>query len=211
VRIDAVGAVNALLEHGAPLVSAGSYHGPLGDAVRKLKYQGRTDLAAPLAERLAASLRPLKAHEGATFVPVPLHPKRLADRGYNQSALVARKLGQILGAPVEPRALVRLRVTGEQAALARAERLLNLRGAFALRYPGTLSNVVLVDDVVTTGATALACARAVEAGGGRVVAVAALARAEGGQNEADEADEAERARQDRSVDRRGAHPKTQKN
>jgi ComF family protein len=112
-------------------------------------------------------------------VPVPLHPSRLAERGYNQSSLLARRVARHLGAPFAPLALARARDTPKQATLDREARLANVAGAFRVREPTRVYGraVLLVDDVSTTGATLAACAQALQAAGASAVATAVLARA----------------------------------
>lgn len=116
---------------------------------------------------------------GALLVPVPLHPVRLRSRGFNQALLLARPLGRALGLPVAPRALRRIRRTQAQPGLGAAERRVNLAGAFVVCHPATVSgrHVVLVDDVLTTGATANACAGALRAAGASRVDVYTAGRA----------------------------------
>jgi ComF family protein len=111
------------------------------------------------------------------IVPVPLHRSRERERGYNQSALVARGLGQILGVPVSPRALRRNRGTRTQTELSAEERARNVEGAFEVRDPGKVAGlrVLLVDDVLTTGATLDAGAAALRKAGARQVYAAAVA------------------------------------
>lgn len=160
---------------GTPTIALGRYDGPVGTAVRKLKYEGRTDLAMPIAALLAPAIGDLPVEGPCTLIPVPLHPLRLAERGYNQSALLARELGRARGWAVQPRALERSRVTAQQALLPRDRREENTRGAFRLTARVT-GAVVLVDDVVTTGATALACGDVLTRGGARVVVIVSVAR-----------------------------------
>jgi ComF family protein len=114
-------------------------------------------------------------------VPVPLHPARLAERGYNQSALLGAAAARELGAPLEARALVRTRPTAQQARLDQASRRENVAGAFAVRAGGAAlrgRRVVLVDDVATTGATLEACRAALLEGGAASVTALCVARAE---------------------------------
>ncbi len=160
---------------GTPTLALGHYDGPLGTAVRKLKYAGRADLATPLAALLAPMIRGVRVESPCVLVPVPLHPRRLAERGYNQSALLAREVGRKLGWSVRPRALERSQATAQQALLSRDRREENMRGAFRLTAPVT-GAVILVDDVVTTGATALACRDTLARGGSRITAIVAVAR-----------------------------------
>jgi len=165
------------LEDGTRVVASGVYDGALGRAIRQLKYRGRTDLARPLGRRLARDVIVMRGVLSVVFVPVPLHERKLADRGYNQSALVAAELGAALGLRVAARALRRCRETSDQAKLGRLDRLDNVRDAMVGREVLDGKAVILVDDVVTTGATALAGVEALRRAGAAVVGVAALARA----------------------------------
>jgi ComF family protein len=131
-----------------------------------MKYESRPDLARPLGDLLWRAVAPHAAPlRGAIVVPVPLHPLRLAERGFNQSALLGGRLARRLGAPFAPRALRRTRETPRQATLDRSARASNVAGAFAVagRQSDRLRGrtVVLVDDVMTTGATLDACAHAI--------------------------------------------------
>jgi ComF family protein len=166
---------------GVSVVSLGPFEPPLSDAIKRLKYLGRTDLAAPLAQLYwqHRSTTCLKAFgQGAVLIPVPLHPLRLLARGYNQSALFARALGRLAGYRCEPLRLRRIQMTQAQATLDRRARLVNLQNAFrnvsGKRQPSK-RNIVLVDDVVTTGATVLSCLQAATKAGQHVAGVIALA------------------------------------
>ncbi len=154
-------------------VAAFAYEGVLRRVLSRLKYGGAARLARPLAEAAAPHLVDVAhATPGGMLVPVPVHPERLRQRGYNQAELIARELSPILQMPVAP-VLVRLRPTQQQHRLNRAERLRNLRHAFAMgRGSRAPPVVVLVDDILTTSATFEACAGALHQGNDcRVVGV----------------------------------------
>jgi ComF family protein len=161
---------------GVPLLVAGAYAPPLSTAIVRFKYEGRAELSRSLSRLLAPSLAGLTLPHDAVLVPVPLHPKRLATRGYNQAALLAQELGRSSGLRCRPRLLARTRETERQVGKARVERLTNAADAFTLRQRG-VRRVVVVDDVVTTGATVRACGQALARGGVELCAVVALAEA----------------------------------
>ena len=155
-------------------VAAFAYEGALRCALARLKYGSAARVAGPLAERAAGRLRKLAAVAGpAVAVPVPIHPDRLRERGYNQAALLAERLGGAARLPMAE-LLVRRRATTRQHRLDRAARLRNLRDAFAVR-PGARAPpvVILVDDILTTSATLEACAAVLrDAGAARVLGFA---------------------------------------
>jgi len=163
------------------VLAAFVYGGAVARAIVRLKYERRPDLARPLGDLLWSAVIPC-ASELRTWVvvPVPLHPGRLAERGYNQAALLARRMAWRLGAPVRAMALARLLDTPRQATLERAPRLTNVAGAFRVRQPGTIAgrSVLLVDDVRTTGSTLGACTAVLMAAGAARVRTAVLAQAE---------------------------------
>jgi ComF family protein len=135
-------------------------------------------VAAHLAEAALRdpSLRGLVT-PGAVLVPVPLHPRRQRERGFNQSELLAREIARRT-VPVAPGALVRRQDTRPQTGLSAAARRANVKGAFAVRQRARVAGrpVVLVDDVFTTGATAQACARALREAGATDVRLLTMAR-----------------------------------
>ena len=159
------------LPHGP---AAYAYGGPLGEGLRRLKYDGRTDLL----EALGALVRPLaRAHQGRVdvVVPVPLHADRLRQRGFNQAALLAAPLAETLGVPLDERRLVRVRASVPQASLTEAEREANVHRAFEGHRDSTRRRVLLFDDVRTTGATLRAATGALYRAGASSVRVQALA------------------------------------
>ncbi len=170
------------LRHSPPFlwtVAAGIYDGELRRAIRRFKFEGALHLDHALAELLHESLRPrLDTFIPQLLVPVPLHPTRLRQRSFNQALLLARFLGRRCHITVAPHLLRRVRPTPPQLGLSVADRHSNLRQAFALSRPLAGERVLLIDDVMTTGATARACAEVLRAGGATEVAVAVLGRAQ---------------------------------
>ena len=153
-----------------------------GAIVHSLKYAGWRGVAEPMAARMARLTWPNDVlAERTAFVPVPLAPTRLRERGYNQSALLAQALAVRCHIPVRESCLVRTRRTATQTRLTPEERRHNVSGAFAV--PATErrtirgAHLVLVDDVVTTGATLGECAAALFDAGARIVSIVTFGRA----------------------------------
>ena len=138
----------------------------------RLKYGRKIALASVMATHMKRPLGDLSP--GALLVPVPLHRWRLWRRGFNQALLIARALGR----EVDPDLLRRTRATPRLKGLNPAERRATVRGAFAVRPGASVKgrDIILVDDVLTTGATAEACARALRKGGAGQVELLAFAR-----------------------------------
>jgi ComF family protein len=157
--------------------SFGIYEGTLRQLVHLFKYDGVRTLAKPLGTRMAWALP--RGQEFDVIVPMPLHWWRGWRRGFNQSALLAGVIGKRSGLPVV-NAMKRIRSTPPQAGLSNRMRRRNVAGAFAVRRPNAIAgkHVLLVDDVLTTGATLSACAAALKRGGASRVSALTLARAD---------------------------------
>ncbi len=150
------------------------------EAVHSFKYAGRTRLAevfGPMLSRLAREWLP--ADIAPLVIPVPLHLRRLRERGFNQSLLLARHVAALPGYELDYLVLRRVRHTPSQSVLDRDRRRENVRTAFAVRLPSAVKarDVVLVDDVSTTGSTLDACSRALLHSGARRVYGLTLAKA----------------------------------
>ncbi len=155
-----------------------AHEGVMRDLIHAFKYADRHDARRLFGRWLAQAAAPLLP--GAdVIVPVPLAPGRLLQRQFNQSAIIAQELSRCTGLAFDPYSLRRVRKTRSQVGLSRAERQSNVRGSFAVssRRARALAgrNVILVDDVITTGATVGACARTLLAAGAGRVDVLALA------------------------------------
>jgi ComF family protein len=161
--------------------SLGPYRGTLAEAVRLLKYGDRPGLARALVGRIDLGSAPPDLWDVDIVLPVPLHGRRLRERGYNQSARLALALARCLGHAAPEGVLERTRATRPQVGLKRAERAVNVRGAFRVARGARVAGrrVLLVDDVITTGATIGACARALMAARAARVTVWAAARQDG--------------------------------
>jgi competence protein ComFC len=156
------------------------YEGALVDAILLLKFEQIAPLGAWFAERLAEVVRREgSAMEADVVVPVPLHRQRERERGYNQAALLSRHLAKRLHLPHKAVLLMRTRARPDKRILSLEERWESVRGAFATRPGSQVDNlrVLLVDDVLTTGATLDACARALRDAGAKSVLGLTVARA----------------------------------
>ncbi|MGH2424882.1 MAG: ComF family protein [bacterium] len=155
--------------------AAGIYDGTLREAIHALKFRGRRGLAAPLgslmAERIAGARLPL----AQVVIPVPLHRRRLRERGYNQSELLAAEIANRFGLLVRSDVLVRRQATEAQSGLTLDDRRANVRGAFFAACSIDGQTVLLVDDVLSTGFTASECARALRQAGAAQVVVLTVA------------------------------------
>lgn len=150
------------------------------DLLHLLKYKGRQDVGIELGRQLGFELKNSDLYKNLEIViPVPLHPKRQHKRGYNQAECIANGIAESMGIEVQAKNIVRNVATQTQTKKSRIERWQNVESIFELKEPQQLKNknVLLVDDVVTTGATLEACAQVLLKADGIKVSIAALAMA----------------------------------
>jgi ComF family protein len=159
---------------------AGARYGDVArEALHALKFKGRRELAGPLADLIVeGGTTRLPKGRPDLLVPVPLHPRRHRERGFNQASLLARRLGQAWGVPVRDDVLARVVATASQTALEATARRSNVRNAFRLRRPEMVAgrHVIVVDDILTTGATLSECVLTLHAGGAEIIGVLTVAR-----------------------------------
>lgn len=154
------------------------YDGSLKTHLHKLKFENRRTIARPLGSLLGDAIkRSRRVGRMVVVVPIPLHARRLHERGYNQAALIGQALADVVHRPLLDNVLVRHKETQAQARLTVRERRKNVQGAFAVVHPSEVRgrDVILVDDVFTTGSTCRAAALALLRSGASSVAVACTA------------------------------------
>jgi competence protein ComFC len=153
--------------------SFGLYEGVLKKTISLLKFYGIRRLSRPLSDVMLN----MKIPETDIVIPVPLHEKRLKKREFNQSALIARYLAESKGIKVVLNSLVKIRDTMPQVGLSSQERKKNIKGAFSVENNSFITgkDIVLVDDVVTTGATVRECSKVLKKAGARDIYVITLA------------------------------------
>ena len=155
-------------------LAAYAYDFPLDKLVQSFKYGHRLAVGAWLGRQLATLAQDLPP---SIVIPLPLHPQRLRERGFNQALELARPVARAHGWPLESMTCRRVRHTPAQAGLAFRERISNIRGAFQCTRDFSGCDVVLVDDVMTTGASLDECARTLKLHGARTVTLLVVARA----------------------------------
>jgi ComF family protein len=164
------------------VITIGGYHGELHDVIFRMKRPEHESLALAMGRLLGQKrFSELDELEAEIIVPVPMYWKRRLRRGTNSAELLARCLGRKLELPVRRRLLVRCKNTQPQSELSATKRFSNMRGAFRVRRAQQLKGVrvLLVDDVLTTGATCSEAAAVLKKAGAAMVAVAVVARAQG--------------------------------
>lgn len=155
-------------------VSGGEYGGPYRDLLHTFKFNQRPDLARYIAGLM---METISLPDVEVIMAVPLHPRRLRARGYNQSLLMAREMGRISGIPLSIDDLARVKATRPQFELKHDEREENVRGAFRVTRPAAVEGkrILLIDDVYTTGSTVRECAKVLKKAGAEAVFVATAA------------------------------------
>ena len=152
------------------------YEFPVDRLIGAFKYGHRLSLAAYFGRQMATVFQAVNA-DIDVLIPLPLHPSRLKERGFNQALELARTVAKTLNKPLDTKICRRTRATKPQVELRGAERLKNLRGAFACDADLRGKNVLLVDDVMTSGASVNECSRSLKARGAADITLLVLARA----------------------------------
>jgi ComF family protein len=169
-------------KHYAIARSMAEYEGTMLAAIHKFKYHGKTGIGKALGNIMAdfaSGMWDMTAFD--LIIPVPLHIRRLRERGFNQAIVLSRPLSRRFKIPLDFSSLKRLRFTSPQVGLNKKERSVNVRGAFSVIKPQQISGkkILLIDDVYTTGSTLVECARVLIDAGALAVAVFTAARATG--------------------------------
>jgi ComF family protein len=160
--------------------AAALFDGPVRELIHRFKYNGRVQHSRPLALLVSRQLGPfVEEFPADLLVPVPLHLKRLRQRGFNQAVLLGGILARQWQLPFSRGNLRRIRWTEPQITLSAAERVANVRGAFSVSDPALIRDkrIILVDDVYTTGSTVAECARVLFKADAAAVYVVTIARA----------------------------------
>jgi ComF family protein len=160
--------------------SVGKYDSTLLDAIHQFKYKGKMTAGVTLGKFMAGYDYPaFDIGNYQMVVPVPLHTKRLKERGFNQSLILAKEIARRFAIEIDFTVLTRKADTAPQVNLKRDQRRENVKGAFEIRKPETIKgkNILLVDDVYTTGSTVRECAKVMIKGGATEVAVLTATRA----------------------------------
>ena len=152
--------------------------GKVQHLIHQLKYKGNKEAGVFLGQQIGESIKEAPLFQGIDFlIPVPLHPKREKQRGYNQSLMIAQGIHEVTGIPIGDKCLVRVVYTATQTHKTAEERYKNVKDIFEIRFPEELEgkHVLLIDDVLTTGATLESCAHQLEIIPGIKISVATAA------------------------------------
>jgi ComF family protein len=155
-------------------------HGRIQEIIHQLKYKGRRDAGVELGKTIARQMAAVHPFNTVSLiVPVPLHSSRLRQRGYNQAAAFGQGIAELLGVPLRENILLRLQATRTQTRKTRDERWQNVDSVFSVSDPASIENkhILLVDDVLTTGATLESAARPLLAVHGVTVSIVTIAAA----------------------------------
>ena len=158
--------------------AAGLYEGALREYLAELKYRYRPELGAALGVLLVEWLKMNRTFGRADIIlPIPIHPQKMEARGYNQAELLAKPLRKYLGIPLKNDIIIRGKITESQSALGKDERFANVKEAFRVADPSAVSGkrILLVDDILTTGATASEASRVLLRAGAMEINVLTLA------------------------------------
>lgn len=167
------------LQHPPPferVLSPFRYESPMDHLVQQLKYSGRLEMARLLGHLMAQWLAPRLDALPDVIIPVPLHPRRLRERGFNQAQEMARPIARQLGLPIDTKTCRRTRFTTPQFGLSAKERAKNVKNAFQIEGAAA-RHVALVDDVMTTGQTVRELAKVLRKAGAEEIEVWVCARA----------------------------------
>ena len=152
--------------------------GKVQHLIHQLKYKGNKEAGIFLGQQIGESIKEAPIFQGIDYlVPIPLHPKREKQRGYNQSLMIAKGINEVTGIPIGNKYLIRSIYTETQTQKTAEERFQNVKDIFEVHYPEELQgkHILLIDDVLTTGATLESCAHALESIPGIVISVATAA------------------------------------
>ncbi|MBR0194712.1 MAG: ComF family protein [Paludibacteraceae bacterium] len=154
---------------------------PIQQLIHRMKYADRPELGYQLGRQAALEFQYADFFDEIDLIiPMPLHPKRLRERGYNQSEYIARGISEVTGIPVDTTHVTRVRNTPKQALQTGEQRKTNVADAFAVQYPEQLyhKHILLVDDLITTGETMRACLKAMRQFRGATFTVFSLCKAQ---------------------------------
>lgn len=160
------------------LLCVGRYSGSLKETLRRFKFSNKSSYYRALGKLLALKIQNTKQLDSFdVIVPVPLHKSRQKHRGYNQAELMAEQIAKTLKIPCEKNLLIKSVATNSQSMLKRTERLLNLEDAFMAVNDGLIAdkNILLIDDIVTTGSTVNQCCKALKQVGAEKVIAGVIA------------------------------------